>query len=258
MIFRKAVLLAVSVLAAVTAQQYDDATANIQIGMQGLMEAGKDPALLAQLMQDLQVCRNISSETLSCLSDRSGDRSDFCSLSLVFAVVADRRHSSQTTASFSFQLIMLAVDCTSLVQNPELMAEAKKMMEDPDFKKKMEKLAGGKDFKESMKKTKELLDDPNKAAAAEAKFEHMQRVGTDRLKQGAVNDMEQAMAALANPEVMAEMTKMLKDPTFKDTLASMAKDPQFKNYMDVMQDMVKDPTKRRKIEAVSDAVKAQL
>ena len=54
MIFRNAILLAASFLAAVTAQ---DATANIQLGMQGLMEAGKDPALLAQLMQDLQVCR---------------------------------------------------------------------------------------------------------------------------------------------------------------------------------------------------------
>lgn len=37
------------------AQDYD-ATTNIQLGMQGLMQAGSDPSLLAQLMQDMQVC----------------------------------------------------------------------------------------------------------------------------------------------------------------------------------------------------------
>lgn len=138
------------------------------------------------------------------------------------------------------------------------MAEAQKMMDDPAFKKKMKEMTGEKDFKESIKKSKEMLDDPNKAAEAEAKFEHMQRVGNDQLKQGAVDDMEQAMAAMANPEVLAEMTKMLKDPKFKDTLDSMANNPQFKNYIEAMQDMVKDPLKRKKIEAASEAVKAQL
>lgn len=138
------------------------------------------------------------------------------------------------------------------------MAEAKKMMDDPDFQKKMKAMTQGKEFKESIKKTKELLDDPNKAAAAEAKIEHMQRVGGEMLKKGAMNDMEQAMAALANPQVMAEMTNMLKDPKFKDTLAAMTNDPQFQNYVEAMQDMVKDPNKRKKIEAVSAAVKQQL
>jgi hypothetical protein len=36
----------------------DDAIKNLQIGMQGLAQAGQDPALLAQLLQDMQVrCR---------------------------------------------------------------------------------------------------------------------------------------------------------------------------------------------------------
>ena len=56
MIFRTAIVLAVTVLAAVVVAQEDyDAMDNIQIGMQGLMQAGKDPAVLAQLMKDLQV-----------------------------------------------------------------------------------------------------------------------------------------------------------------------------------------------------------
>jgi hypothetical protein len=40
-----------------TAQDYDALT-NIQLGMQGLMQAGSDPAMLAQLMQDMQVGYN--------------------------------------------------------------------------------------------------------------------------------------------------------------------------------------------------------
>jgi hypothetical protein len=44
-------------LFATTAQDYDALT-NIQLGMQGLMQAGSDPAMLAQLMQDMQVSYN--------------------------------------------------------------------------------------------------------------------------------------------------------------------------------------------------------
>lgn len=49
-------LLTISSLLLVTtiAQDYDALT-NIQLGMEGLMQAGSDPAMLAQLMQDMQV-----------------------------------------------------------------------------------------------------------------------------------------------------------------------------------------------------------
>jgi hypothetical protein len=49
-------LLTISSLLLVTtiAQDYDALT-NIQLGMEGLMKAGSDPAMLAQLMQDMQV-----------------------------------------------------------------------------------------------------------------------------------------------------------------------------------------------------------
>lgn len=138
------------------------------------------------------------------------------------------------------------------------MAEARKMMDDPEFKKKMKELTGKSEFKESIKKTKEMLDDPNKAAEAEAKLEHMQRVGNDQLKQNAASDMQKAMDALANPEVMEEMMKMLKDPKFKDTFEQVSKNPQFKNYIDAMKEMQKDPAVRKKFEAATEAVKAKL
>jgi hypothetical protein len=138
------------------------------------------------------------------------------------------------------------------------MAEARKMMDDPEFKKKMKELTAQKEFKESVKKTKETFNDPNKAAEAEAKFEHMQRVGNDQIKKNAVTDMEQAMAALSNPEVLSDMVNMLKDPKFKDTFEQLAKDPQFQTYIDAMKEMQKDPSKRKTIDAAQAAVKAQL
>ena len=46
-----------TLLATTTAQDYDALT-NIQLGMEGLMQAGTDPAMLAQLMQDMQVRHN--------------------------------------------------------------------------------------------------------------------------------------------------------------------------------------------------------
>jgi hypothetical protein len=54
MIFFTILFLFSCMLIATTAQDYDALT-NIQLGMQGLMQAGSDPAMLAQLMQDMQV-----------------------------------------------------------------------------------------------------------------------------------------------------------------------------------------------------------
>jgi hypothetical protein len=138
------------------------------------------------------------------------------------------------------------------------MAEAKKMMDNPEFVKQMQQLTKSKEFKESMKKTQDMLSDPNVAAQAEAKFEHMQRVGNDQLKKNAKNSMEQVMDAMNDPAMKAEMAKMLKDPNFKENLAKMAKSPEFQSYIEAMQDMLKDPATKKKIESASDSIRAQL
>lgn len=65
------------------------------------------------------------------------------------------------------------------------------------------------------------------------------KVGEEKLKQGAGAAMEQAMADMANPEVMAEMAKMLKDPQFQAQLAAMTKDPSFKNYVSAVSSLLK-------------------
>jgi hypothetical protein len=139
-----------------------------------------------------------------------------------------------------------------------MMAEAKKMMDNPQFQKKMKELSNTKDFKEATKKSIDMLNDPAKAAAMEAKYEHMMKVGTEQLKNAAGNVMEDAVAALSNPEVMAEMSRMVKDPSFQQQLADMAKDPSFKSYIDAMQDMMKDPEKRARMEKIGEAMRSNL
>lgn len=114
------------------------------------------------------------------------------------------------------------------------MEEAKKMMANPEFQKQMKKMQESKEFKDSLKKTKDILSDPNQAAKAEAKMEHMVKVGTEQLKKGAAASMEQAMDALDNPEVRAEMAKLIKDPSFKAQLENLKKNPEFQMYVEAV------------------------
>jgi hypothetical protein len=139
-----------------------------------------------------------------------------------------------------------------------MMAEAKKMMDNPQFQKKMKEMGNTKDFKEASQKAIDALKDPAKAAEMEARYEHMMKVGNEQLKNVAGNVMEDAMAAMGNPEVMAEMSRMIKDPSFQQQLADMAKDPSFKSYMDAMQDMMKDPEKRARMEKIGEAMRNNL
>ena len=138
------------------------------------------------------------------------------------------------------------------------MAEAKKMMESPGFQKQMKEMANNKDFKDSIQKSMEMMADPGQAAAMEAKMEHMMKVGNQQLKNQAGNLMDEAMNAMNNPEVMAQVAKMVKDPNFQQQLAGMAKDPQFASYLEAMKDMANDPAKKRQMEMLSKKMAAEL
>ncbi len=138
------------------------------------------------------------------------------------------------------------------------MAEAKKMMESPAFQKQMKEMANDKTFQESIKKSVEMMGDPAQAAAMEAKMEHMMKVGNQQLKQQAGSLMDEAMNAMNNPEVMAQVAKMVKDPNFQQQLADMAKDPQFASYIEAMKDMANDPQKKRQMEMLTNKMRAEL
>jgi hypothetical protein len=182
----------------------------------------------AEALRDLQVGMWETSSTtiLSSTIDlgRSTSIADDCC----------RRRFSNTDIMIRHHPTNLCATTYFAQQDPELMAEAKKMAENPQWQKKMKELSNSKEFKESIKKSKELLKDPDTAAHAEAKLEHMVKVGNDQLKKGAASAMEEAMAAMANPETMAEMAKMMKDPSFAKQLESMTKDPQFQSYIEAV------------------------
>jgi len=196
MLFKTILSFSLLLAAPVFSQSDEEALRDLQVGMAGLQEAAKNPALLAQLLQDLQ--------------------------------------------------------------DPEMMKEAQKMMENPEFKKQMKKMAETKDFKENVKKSLDMMKDPTTAARLEAQMEHMVKVGGEQLKKGAASAMEIGMASISNPEVMAEMSKMMKDPNFQQQIAAMTKDPSFANYVGAMEEMMKDPEKKRRVEQVSQAFKASL
>ena len=138
------------------------------------------------------------------------------------------------------------------------MAEAKKMMENPAFQKQMKEMANDKTFQDSIKKSVEMMADPAQAAAMEAKMEHMMKVGNNQLKQQAGNMMDEAMMAMNNPDVMAQVAKMVKDPNFQKQMADMAKDPQFQSYIEAMKDMANDPAKKAQMEALTRKMQAEL
>lgn len=139
-----------------------------------------------------------------------------------------------------------------------MMKAAQEMMKDPAWQAQMKKLQNDQGFKDSAKKMQEMMKDPGAQAQAEAKMEHMLKVGNDQLKQGAAAAMEQAMAAMKNPEVMAEMAAMVKDPNFAKQFEQLKKDPSFQPYIEAMQDMVKDPNKKQKFQEMTDSIRASL
>mmetsp|Transcript_32276 Transcript_32276/g.71320 ORF Transcript_32276/g.71320 Transcript_32276/m.71320 type:complete len:204 (-) Transcript_32276:353-964(-) len=144
------------------------------------------------------------------------------------------------------------------MQDPELMMEAKRMQESPEFKKQMKKLEGTMGFKDSMKKSKEALKDPSTAARMEAQMEHMLTKGQEQLKNNAKGQMQEAMQAMNNPDVLAAAAKYMADPDFQKNMAKMAEDPAFKNYIAGMQDMMKDPAAKARMEKMSEQLKAAM
>ena len=140
-----------------------------------------------------------------------------------------------------------------------MMAAAQEMMKDKKFQSEMKKLSTSKEFKDSLHTTKEMLDDPNKAAAAEARMEQMIKIGNDQMKKKSMETVDATMDAMTNdPAMMDSMAKMIKDPNFKKQLDEMMKDPNFRAYMDSMQEMMKDPAKKAKFEQAAAGIKAAL
>lgn len=139
------------------------------------------------------------------------------------------------------------------------MKEAQEMMNNPEFIKQMKELQKSKEYNDAMKKTKEMLSDPTKAAHAEAKLEHMAKIGQEQIQKNAATAMEEAMKAMySDPAVMQEMMKMVSDPSFKETFGAMAKDSQMKEYMDAMKVMMQDPSKKKIMDEISSNFKAKL
>jgi len=86
------------------------------------------------------------------------------------------------------------------LQDPEMMKEAQKMMNSPEFQAQMKTMAQNPQFKQAMTQTKDLMSDPEKAKAYEAKMKEALEKGTEELeeykkKAGEVEDKDSKPAA---------------------------------------------------------------
>mmetsp|Transcript_13942 Transcript_13942/g.21266 ORF Transcript_13942/g.21266 Transcript_13942/m.21266 type:complete len:113 (+) Transcript_13942:134-472(+) len=69
------------------------------------------------------------------------------------------------------------------LQDPEMMKEAQKMMNSPEFQAQMKKMAENPQFKQAMKQTQDLMSDPEKAKAYEAKMKEALEQGSKQLEE---------------------------------------------------------------------------
>ena len=166
---------------------------------------------------------------------------------------------TQDATGITWQNLTFVADRRRCRQDPEMMAAAKEMMNDKMFQAEMKKLSNSKEFKQSWESTKDMLNDPNQAAAAEARMEQMIKVGNDQMKKKAASTVDATMDAMSNdPTMMDTMAKMVKDPNFKKQLDEMMKDPAFRAYTESLQEMMKDPAKKAKFEKATAGLKAAL
>lgn len=229
-----------------------DAEYDISMGMAGIQNAAKDPKMLAQLFQDMQV----SFWCWVFAWQREDASIGAGPMTWSIATFVPKKDSDSYTFRFTYALTHQII--SFYTQDPELMAEAKKMMESAEWKKKMKGLANDKAFKNNIDNVKKTMEDPNEAAKMQAKMEHMMKVGQGEIENEAKDTMATAMQAMADPNIMAEAARMMKDPNFQQQLSQMAKDPSFKKYVNAMQDMMQDPATKREMEQMADSFKSAL
>uniref|UniRef100_A0A7S2EJ90 STI1 domain-containing protein n=1 Tax=Trieres chinensis TaxID=1514140 RepID=A0A7S2EJ90_TRICV len=164
-----------------------DALYDVNLGMAGLKHASKDPALLAQLFQDMQDPEMMAEAKKMMESPEFKAQMKKMEKSKEFkdAVkkTGDMMKDPATAARMEAQMEhMLKRGQDSLKKNaassmaeamdamadPEVMAEATKMMKDPDFQKNMAKMAQDPAFKNYIQAMQEMMQDPETKAKVEA------------------------------------------------------------------------------------------
>lgn len=142
------------------------------------------------------------------------------------------------------------------------MAEVEKLMNSPEFKAEMEALMERPEMKQAMEATNELMQDPEKlqefyselqkgmaSLAGEEGGAGAAALGLEGLAAAAQNPsfLKDTLGMLDDPEVQAEVKKLMEDPAFKAEMEGMMAKPEYQDVMKKAQDelaeLSKDPAK---------------
>jgi|Transcript_23949 L-rhamnose mutarotase len=157
-----------------------DAELDIQNAMAGMAQAGQDPAMLAQLMEDMKdpVLMREAQEMMNTpefkkqmkkmqsskeFKDASKKATDMMSDPGTAAkLTAKMEHMVQRGQdSLKKGAANSMKDAFDAFQDPDVMAEAAQMMRDPDFKKNMANMAKDPAFKNYIAAMQDMMQDPS-------------------------------------------------------------------------------------------------
>jgi len=186
MLFKTILSFSLLLAAPVFSQSDEDALRDLQVGMAGLQEAAKNPALLAQLLQDLQdpemmkeAQKMMENPEFKKQMKKMAETKDFKenvkkSLDMMKDPTTAARLEAQMEHMVKVGGDQLKKGAASAMEeamasmaNPEVMAEMSKMMKDPNFQQQIAAMTKDPSFANYVGAMEEMMKDPEKKRRVE-------------------------------------------------------------------------------------------
>lgn len=174
-------------LAFCASQQYKDTLQDIQLGLQGLKEAASNPALMAQLLRDMQDPELMAEakemmddpEYKKKMAEMTKDKAFQDSLKNYANAMKDPTVAAEKEAKAEHMLKVGEVqlkkhageqlkDAMVAMSNPEVMSEMQKMMKDPQFLAQIQAMTKDPNFKSYVDAVQDMVKDPAMKAKLES------------------------------------------------------------------------------------------
>lgn len=186
MLFKTILSFSLLLAAPVFSQSDEEALRDLQVGMAGLQEAAKNPALLAQLLQDLQdpemmkeAQKMMENPEFKKQMKKMAETKDFKenvkkSLDMMKDPTTAARLEAQMEHMVKVGGEQLKKGAASAMEeamasmaNPEVMAEMSKMMKDPNFQQQIAAMTKDPSFANYVGAMEEMMKDPEKKRRVE-------------------------------------------------------------------------------------------
>ncbi|KAG7356094.1 hypothetical protein IV203_000780 [Nitzschia inconspicua] len=181
------VILACLIAVAVAKKEEEDqALKDLYMGMAGLKEAANNPALLAQLMRDLQdpemmaeAKKMMDNPQFQKKMKEMGNTKDFKEATQKsIDMMKDPAKAAEMEARYEHMMKVgnqqlknaeksVMEDAMAAMANPEVMAEMSRMIKDPSFQQQLADMAKDPTFKSYIDAMQDMMKDPEKRARME-------------------------------------------------------------------------------------------